>query len=438
MKIVFISIGTRGDIQPSCVLGQELKKRGHQVRIATEERVKYVVDKYDLEYFEIIGDSCASLFDETEEGRKWMNSLSLEALLKEKKNLDMNTPGRFESFYYACEGMDLILPSALAYTEAFSINEKLGIPFIPLWLLPTMGTGAFPHMFLTDKNFYFKFLNKMTYKMIAKVCYKQEADRVAVWRKNFLQLGPLPKSIAQQMMEHTDQPVIMAFHEKILKSEKRPSEWSDNICLPGFMFPSTENTSPMPEKVAKFLEAGEPPVVFGLGSMPNPYGAKVVQIVKSVIKRLHLRCIFLKGWSVMKDMKDEEDIIFADNIDHGLLFQKCSVIIHHGGVGSTAAALRSGVPSIVTWMYFDQPYWAKRTEEMGCGRQIKLNDMTEPMLLDALKDIYRNSSYKVRALEVAIEINKANGSKDAADFIEQSLEKFDRVKNTTTVKINEI
>jgi len=40
-------------------------------------------------------------------------------------------------------------------------------------------------------------------------------------------------------------------------------------------------------------------------------------------------------------------------------------VLHHGGVGTTAAALRAGIPQIMCPCIFDQFYWAERMSWLG-------------------------------------------------------------------------
>ncbi|XP_074296845.1 sterol 3-beta-glucosyltransferase-like [Silene latifolia] len=56
---------------------------------------------------------------------------------------------------------------------------------------------------------------------------------------------------------------------------------------------------------------------------------------------------------------------FSGSMPYSWLFQKCAAVIHHGGSGSTAAALKDGIPQIICPLMADQFYWAERMCWLG-------------------------------------------------------------------------
>ncbi|EGG16307.1 putative glycosyltransferase [Cavenderia fasciculata] len=386
MKIVFYAIGSRGDVQPSCVL-------------VTEERLKYLVDQFEgLEFWPVQGDGCKPLFDC--QMQSMLNddvNRNLEYVYNERKILDLCTPGRLQTFYDASTDVDMIVPSALTITEAVCV------------------------------------MSFTKYNVI-------EVERVEKWRANELKLGTLKDPF--RFMSEQNQNVILAFSERLLPGDKVPSDYFSKWHLTGFLFPKP-NVFKVPDKILRFLDNGKKqPIVFSLGSMPTPNPLNIYTTLRSVVRKLSTQVIIIKGWTVFDDMQDDESCIFVDAIDHNWLFKQCSCIIHHGGVGTTAAAWKSGTPSLVTWMYFDQPFWGKRTTEIGCGKSLRLQSINETNLYNSLKEILQNPSYKARAMEVAHETNKTDGAAQAANIIEQSFQQYQQHQHlqsdcSTTSKMND-
>ncbi|KYR02503.1 putative glycosyltransferase [Tieghemostelium lacteum] len=426
MKIVMMCVGTRGDIQPSCVLGRELKNLGHQVRVITEKRLKYIVDQYHLEFWEINGDSCSVLFDT--DNQKWLNQLSLEQLMIEKKKIDLSVSGRLDGFLEGAIGMDLIIANALTLSEGICISEKLNIPMMLLLLLPTLPTTSFPNLFFTKYNLYFKYLNGLTHSIVIDYLTKHEIERIGDWRTKNLELEPFSSDYIREYYVNRNQEIILAFDEVILPGEKVPDDYEKNWNVIGFLFPNETDYLPIEDRLLKFLrESPTPPITFGLGSMPvdEQTTRRILNIlIKVCCKHLSQRLIILNNWSNFKICetvykKYAEQFIILNDVDHCWLFKQCSLVIHHGGVGSTAAVLHSGVPSIVTWMYFDQPYWGYRIEQLGIGKSMKLHDITKESLLKAIKDILYTKSYHDKALLISEKIKqtKSNTTQLAIDVI---------------------
>merc|ERR1712039_561752 len=63
----------------------------------------------------------------------------------------------------------------------------------------------------------------------------------------------------------------------------------------------------------------------------------------------------------------DENILFLDQAPHEWLFPRCACTVHHGGAGTTAAALRAGVPTIVVPLGYDQPIHGEWVAKLGVG-----------------------------------------------------------------------
>eukprot|EP01133_Synstelium_polycarpum_P002547 gene2547-2918_t len=232
------------------------------------------------------------------------------------------------------------------------------------------------------------------------------------------------------------QTILLAIHEKLIKGERAPLDYSKNWKVTGNFFPKVDEST-MPPKVIRFIEDCKDnlPVIFGLGSMPINDPETFYPMVVRVCKRLNRKTIILTGWTEFSGANDsaDRDVIYLDQIDHGYLFQKSSCIVHHGGVGSTGAALRSGTPMVVIWFGFDQPYWGKRIEELNVGKSLKLLNLQEEDLYKALKLVLSNPSFKAKSIELARDMNKINGVQIAADIVEVELDKPKLERSTTSI-----
>eukprot|EP01133_Synstelium_polycarpum_P019001 gene19001-22745_t len=227
-----------------------------------EERLKYIIEQYELEYYKIEGDNCSALY--TPEFQAMLKQLDLDKFLQERKNIDLKDPEKFNAYYEGSKEFDLIIPSTLCITEAIVVNLKLGIPFVPLHPMPTLPTGSFPHLCVSGSNFYFKSLNRFTYSLVHKYYIKTELERLAPWVES---LGMAPLSKSEINYNDPNQTHIIAIHPRMIKGERVPQDYSPKWKITGSLFPVIPDESSIPEHVGKFLEScQEPPVVFGLGT----------------------------------------------------------------------------------------------------------------------------------------------------------------------------
>jgi len=143
-----------------------------------------------------------------------------------------------------------------------------------------------------------------------------------------------------------------------------------------------------------FLAAGSPPVYMGWGSMICKSAEWMVKIAVETLKHVGARGVLLGGWAgvsllaVPPELQDfcKEHVLFVPAAPHEWLFPQCSVLVHHGGSGTTAASVRSGRPTVITPLMADQFDFAKEINRMGCGVGLpKFKTLTTRKLADAVR-----------------------------------------------------
>jgi UDP:flavonoid glycosyltransferase YjiC (YdhE family) len=108
-------------------------------------------------------------------------------------------------------------------------------------------------------------------------------------------------------------------------------------------------------------------------------------------------------------------------VNHAAVFPACRAVVHHGGAGTTAAALRAGIPTLILFAgWHDQPLWAAGIEQLKVGVARRFSESTAESLVADLRLIL-TPQYANRAHEVATQMTKpAESLARTADLLEDA------------------
>jgi UDP:flavonoid glycosyltransferase YjiC (YdhE family) len=165
----------------------------------------------------------------------------------------------------------------------------------------------------------------------------------------------------------------------------RPADWPPELRVTGYWWPAPPDWNP-PQELTDFLDAGPPPVFVGFGSMAPGQGDRLAAIVLDAVRRAGVRAVLQAGWSGLAAAAPHDDVLSIGEAPHEWLFPRMSTVVHHAGAGTTAAALRAGVPAVPVPVLADQPFWARRVHQLGAAtRPLPLSALTAPRLAAALR-----------------------------------------------------
>ncbi|RZQ63052.1 glycosyltransferase [Amycolatopsis suaedae] len=140
---------------------------------------------------------------------------------------------------------------------------------------------------------------------------------------------------------------------------------------------------PLPAGLATFLDAGDPPVYFGLGSYAGP-GGEVSRAMVTAARALGRRSVISSGWAELPLPDDGDDCFLVGEANHQALFRRVAAVVHHGGAGTTTTAARAGATQVVIPQQYDQFYWAERVNQLGIGAAHRPGTPTAESLTDTL------------------------------------------------------
>jgi vancomycin aglycone glucosyltransferase len=160
---------------------------------------------------------------------------------------------------------------------------------------------------------------------------------------------------------------------------------------------SLPDESELPVDLLRFLDAGEPPIYVGFGSVRAAQDAGRVLLESA--RALNLRVVLSQGWSHLHPSDAGADCISVGDVNHDRLFERVAAVIHHGGAGTTTTAARAGKAQIIVPHNYDQYYWAKRVSELGVGISGPIStELSVDAMIDALRGLRPEMTERARDL----------------------------------------
>lgn len=389
MRVSLLAVGSRGDVQPLVALGAELRKRGHPVRLATHDEFQPLVDEAGLDYSFLPGGPSAI-------PAKANSPLKLFRALV--RYLNQIAPELATQTRIACQDADLVVDNALSHTSAV---ESLSAPWCMVLYQPLMPTSAFPAPGLPTLPLGPAY-NRLTH-IAAYSLQQQPLNRL---------LGLAPKQIRFPWRTvGLNRPALFAFSPTVIAP---PADWPPSCHVTGYWF--WNRSYEPPSEVLNLLQKGTPPIALTLGSMWPFAPVKATELAAQGASRLGHPLIVIGG----PDQPAADSVIHLTDVDHGWLFPQVAAVIHHGGAGTTAAALRAGVPQIIAPFFADQRFWAARAHALGVAPEsIPLRRLTKDHIEAALATALGNQTMSARAAQVGLTVQGENGVEQACRVLER-------------------
>lgn len=315
-----------------------------------------------------------------------------------------------EEFYAAAKGADVIVyhPKALGTVD---IALKLGISCVCMPPVPiTYPISEFANLAVTTKNLG-KWLNKATYRVNEKA-ENMQIDLINDFRAKVLRLPKRKAGIYTYKNGRKEIPTVYPLSKALFPEVK---SWDGHVFIPGFFFLDSAGDT-LPEEVEQFLTAGKPPAAVTFSSMPLAQPARFLEKLRIALDATGNRAVLLTGNSGI-ECENDDLICAVKAAPHSALFPRVKGVVHHGGVGTTAAALRAGKPQMIIPFSADQPFWAKRLYRLGYSfKPMREKEVTAAALAKAFTEM-DNSDVLRRAEEIAVIINSENATADTVKYL---------------------
>lgn len=418
MRIVLSTFGTFGDVNPLIALALELRRRGHRPVLAVPEMFRAKIEPLGIGFFPVRPDQ-----DQTDK--------ELVAMIYDKKKGTEHGLREFlfpvirqsyEDLLFAVEqdgGADLLLSGELAYAGPI-VAEKTGIPWVSYVLAPFSFFSAYdppvlpPYPTLAKAQVVVPRMGHVVARFARFVTRRWPEPVYELRRELGLDRGKDPIFDAKHS-EH----LVLALFSQVLGAPQ--PDWPENTKVTGFVFYDGDaGKNELSPELAKFLDAGPPPLVFTLGSAAVlDAGDFYVQSARAA-RMLNSRAVLLVGNDPQNVPAGEasEKICIANYAPYSKLFPRASAIIHQGGVGTTAQALRAGKPMLVMPYSHDQPDNARRVRRLGMAKVVQRKNYTAERAARLIQALLENPRYLERAVATQQKMEEEDGLKTACDALE--------------------
>lgn len=418
MRVVLHPFGSFGDIHPYMALALELQSRGHAPVIATSEVYREKIEAAGLQVFPVRpnlpqpGDQAADLIGKIMEPRDGGRFLMEQVVY----------PGVRDGYHdllKAVADADLLVTHPAAPAGPL-VGRKTGMPWISTVLAPFSFFSAHdppvPPFWQWTKVFSALGPRFMKFALdLAKRSHKAEA--FAEFREE-LGLEDAGSPIFEGQHSPT---LVLALFSRVF-AQPQP-DWPRQTEITGFCFYDGRHERPMPDELARFLEAGPPPIVFTLGSSAVWVARDFFHESIEAAKQLDQRAVLLIGDERNRIASLPDGMIALNYAPYESLLPHASVVIHHGGVGTTSQGLRAGVPTLIVPFAFDQSDNAERARRLGTSRTVYRNKYRAPRVAKELHELLTRPEYAQKAKQVSQQLKQENGPARAADLIERVLDK---------------
>ncbi|MFI6007214.1 glycosyltransferase [Streptomyces sp. NPDC051243] len=382
MRILIAAAGSRGDVAPYTGLGAGLRQAGHDVTLATTDAFAPLAGEAGLEFRGLP-----------------TRPQTVQGAVGSSREL-MRTAAAFvtelgQGFADAVDpGTELLLLSATTAPLGWHVAEALGIPTIGAYLQPTAPTGDFPPNVMGSRSLG-RLGNRAAGRFALRMADRVYTEAVTELRRR-LDLPPLAPAEMRRRQERANRPVLHGFSTALVP---RPTDWRAGLDVVGTWWPYVAPDRRLPGEVEDFLAVGARPVFIGFGSMAAGQGERLSGIAVEALRQAGRRGILQAGSAGLAAGGD--DVLTVGEVPHALLFPRTAAVVHHAGAGTSAAALRAGVPAIPVPVTADQPFWAGRLASIGAATApIPFASLTAEKLTDALVQAVRRQAY-ARAASVA-------------------------------------
>lgn len=419
-RIVITTLGSMGDLNPFLALGLGLQQRGHQVVFAVEDSFRPNLIAAGFKVHHLTGDVDTMMQENSRQmfGKNATPLTSIKVIVH--KYIVPTLRAKVEELKTVCREADLLVAHS-QQIAATIVSELTGIKLVTVSLTP----AAIPSAYVAPNPWPVKlsgpvlrFANRLSWRVGLSVLHSTvdkpinaiRAEYGLLPRRNFLNdgnLSPLLSVIAASPTFVPPQP-----------------DWPQGVRVTGFCFWDTPNNWQESSELTSFLDGTKPVVAVSSGSMGPSVKNEFDQVYLTSIetaRKLGARVLIIGAAPASLPESLPQEVMSLPFAPFSKIYPRCAAVIHHGGIGTTAQALKAGVPMLVVPWGADQFFTAAQVEQIGVGHYLSRRSYTVSRATRLLETLLHNKAYKEQAAAVATQIRQEEGVNNLCMAIEDVL-----------------
>lgn len=415
MNVAVISAGSRGDLEMFVPVVRRLESAGHRARLLINAELGGGARRHGLDFdtfrrssHEAAG-ACDGRGGNLRDPREaWRRPLALRALFRELEEWFLSV---LQDTARACARADVVLAAPIGF-GALDVAERGGPPVVQVAAYPLSRTRAFAS-FLAPPRWPRRGRSAFwSHVVVEHVAWRLLARVINRFRRETLGLPALGRRAWLERLDRQRVPLLYAWSEVLLP---RPDDWPTRAQVTGFFFPDATD-APLPEAVERFLAAGLAPLYVSFATIDAPDRRRFAAALLEALARSGRRALVLRPWPAGLSVPPER-VLLVESIPHAPLLPRTCGMLHHGGQGSVAAALRAGVPSAALPGVVDHHFWGERLRASGLGPAALPADLADATSLRRLIEDLADPALVQRARAAGERVRAEDGAGRAVQCI---------------------
>lgn len=409
-------VGSAGDNFPFIGLGAELARRGHRVSVVTNDHYAGLCAACGLELISIgTEDEFKKIISNPEIWHPQRGFATVMSMIGEQNARVFDVVAKKRE---ANPGTTVVVAHTLDFASR-AISEKFAMPLVSVHLQPSIMRTVHELPTMNGKtNFSWlpKWVKRIVWRMADKMMLDKHAGPVANAMREKVGLGPVKRIFRDYI--HSPTLSLGLWPEWFAAAQP---DYPQQFKLTGFPLFDANGGETVGTEVAAFLDAGEPPIVFTPGSA-NVHAGEFFQASVEALRQLKRRGMLLTRHAEQVPANLPEGVAHFGFAPLSRILSQCAALVHHGGIGTTAAALAAGVPQVIMPLSHDQPDNAARVEELGVGATLFPKKFTGPRLANVLTELLAYPAVRTAGAKCATLSLSDNAISESANLIEQAIE----------------
>jgi len=409
--ILLLPFGTSGSVFPFIWLGKKLLDRGHRVTMITSSMYERVARAAGIHIVCPTPDELPLMLAQAD---LWKPRRCKQVAFVYAARAVAPCAAAIDQVVSECGKPDLMLAPMISFAARIA-REKYVIPLVTVHLYPAaMMSGDDVPLVFPEIRFV-RLLPLVLRKFIISLPSPYDRYALPLVIESCVVHGVCPPRRLWKDWHHSPDGVLALFPSWFSRVERdRPH----NTLQWDFPLEDLANQHEIEATLESFITAGEKPILFTAGT-GQFHATRFFEVAAQVVVKLGYRAVFLtaKVDQVPKNLSNQ--IFVTAYAPFSLILPRASVMVHHGGIGTSSQCLAAGIPQLVVHMTLDQPDNAARIERLGVGLCLGIKQLNEKNLESLLKRCLTDKKISRRATLRAQDMQRNKPVAELLDWIEK-------------------